>query len=82
MKIISTTPSVNIVVNTNGEIFIEGRQIFDTAQLDETLRVAANKDPMPNIQITAGRKVGAKSIGKVIFCALNSGFTEKQLIFS
>ena len=78
---VKTTPEdVNIVVNKNGEFWLNQTKLADTDALFELLKKEAVKLPQPVVHVRGDQDTRYEFVGKVIYTAQRAGIQKVGFI--
>ena len=76
----SKPENVNIVVNTDGEIYLGQKKLKDTNELFDYLKVEAVKVPQPEVHVRGDQETRYESIGRVIYTTQRAGIQKVGFI--
>ena len=72
--------TVNIVVNKDGDMYWNQKQLADTNELFDFLKKEAVKLPQPEVHVRGDQEVRYEYVGKVIFTAQRAGIQKVGFI--
>ncbi|WP_075792969.1 ExbD/TolR family protein [Massilia putida] len=80
-QVVKTTPEdVNIVVNKDGEMYWNQKQLNNTDELFEFLAKESVKVPQPEVKIRGDQQTRYEAIGKVLYTAQRAGIQKVGFI--
>ena len=65
--------TVNIVVNKDGDMYFNQKQLSDTSELFEFLKKESVKLPQPEVHVRGDQETRYEFVGKVIYTAQRAG---------
>jgi biopolymer transport protein ExbD len=72
--------TVNIVVNKDGDMYFNQKQLSDTSELFEFLKKESVKLPQPEVHVRGDQETRYEFVGKVIYTAQRAGIQKVGFI--